>query len=67
MDEDELLSITEAGRILNRCAKTVRQYDRSGRLPTLRTRRGMRLFRMEDVKKLAQEIQQASLSKNKPA
>jgi DNA-binding transcriptional MerR regulator len=60
---DELLSVTEAGRILDRCAKTVREYDRSGRLPALRTRGGMRLFRVKDVQKLAQELQQESIKK----
>jgi DNA-binding transcriptional MerR regulator len=53
---NELVSVTEAGRILKRCARTIREYDRIGRLKALRTQGGMRLFRVADVQKLAAEI-----------
>jgi hypothetical protein len=61
--DDLLITVSEVGRILNRCAKTVREYDRSGRLRALRTRRGVRLFRVIDVERFAQELQQESRTK----
>ncbi len=57
---NELVSVSEAGRILKRCAKTIREYHRIGKLKALQTQRGMRLFRVADVQKLADEIQEES-------
>jgi DNA-binding transcriptional MerR regulator len=50
---DELLMATGAAKILNRSAEAVRFYERTGRLPAIRTADGTRLFRVQDVEALA--------------
>jgi excisionase family DNA binding protein len=46
----ELLSISEAARLLNVCVVTLRRWDRRGKLvPAVRLRRGVRLYRREDI------------------
>lgn len=52
---DQLLSVADASRILNVVPATVRAMERAGRLPALRTAGGIRLFRREDVERLAVE------------
>ncbi len=50
---DELMTPTEAAHILGLSADAVRSMSDSGRLPTLRTVSGRRLFRRGDVEELA--------------
>ncbi len=50
---DEYLSVADAARILDVVPATVRQMERSGRLPARRTAGGIRLFCREDVERLA--------------
>jgi excisionase family DNA binding protein len=46
----ELLSISEAARELDVCVVTLRRWDRRGKLvPAVRLRRGVRLYRKEDI------------------
>jgi excisionase family DNA binding protein len=52
---DDFLSPADAARLLGVVPATVRQMERDGRLPAQRTAGGMRLFRREDVERLAQE------------
>lgn len=52
---DGLLTPADAARILGVVPATVRQMAITGRLPSLRTESGMRLYRREDVEQLAQE------------
>jgi excisionase family DNA binding protein len=40
---------TEAARILEVSPETIRQWERLGRLPALKTSRGVRLFSRRDV------------------
>ncbi|MDP9357434.1 MAG: helix-turn-helix domain-containing protein [Chloroflexota bacterium] len=51
----QLLSAADAARLLGVVPATVRQMERSGRLPAERTAGGMRLFRRADVERLAAE------------
>ena len=44
-----------AARMLDRSENTIRQMSRSGRLPCIRLDHGMRLFRIEDVERIAKE------------
>lgn len=62
--ETNLLSVAEAGRILKRSAKTVREYHRIGKLEGMRTQYGMRLFRIGDVERLAEELREKDLGKS---
>ena len=51
----QLLSVADAARLPGVVPATVRHMERSGRLPAERTAGGMRLFRREDVERLAAE------------
>ena len=53
--EQYTITVSEAGRIINKSAETVRAYERAGRLPAIKTARGMRLFRESDVRALARQ------------
>jgi excisionase family DNA binding protein len=59
VDMQELLSVTDAARILDRSSDAVRLYERSGRLPAMRTVGGIRLFRREDVEALRRALTRA--------
>ncbi len=52
-DPDELMTPSDAARILGLSSDSVRSLSDSGRLATLRTVSGRRLFRRADVEKLA--------------
>jgi excisionase family DNA binding protein len=54
-DPDELMTPSEAARVLGLSPDSVRSFADTGRLPTLRTVSGRRLFRRGDVEKLAEE------------
>jgi excisionase family DNA binding protein len=54
-DPDELMTPSEAARVLGLSADSVRALSDSGRLPTLKTVSGRRLFRRRDVEKLASD------------
>jgi excisionase family DNA binding protein len=54
-DPDELMTPSDAARILGLSSDSVRVLSDSGRLATLRTVSGRRLFRRGDVEKLASE------------
>jgi DNA-binding transcriptional MerR regulator len=55
---EKLLMIGEAARAIGRSVETLRHYDRTGKLPAIKTSNGRRLFRETDVKKLASKIQE---------
>jgi len=52
----DLLTVSDAARVLNRSADTVRTYERQGKLPAQRTRGGLRLFKASDVERLANQL-----------
>jgi excisionase family DNA binding protein len=54
-DPDDLMTPSDAARILGLSADSVRVLSDSGRLPALRTVSGRRLFRRSDVDRLAAE------------
>ena len=47
----------DVARILDVSAETVRFWERIGRLPALKTERGIRIFNRDDVERLAHERQ----------
>lgn len=53
----ELLTTADAARMLNRSVDRVRDYEREGKLPAQKTRSGQRLFRIDDVERLADQLQ----------
>ena len=53
--EAELLTTGAVSRRLNISESTVRQYDRDGRLRSVRSSANQRLFRREDVEHLAED------------
>ena len=53
---DQLLTTSDAARVLNRSVDRVRDYEREGRLPAQKTRSGQRLFQARDVERLANEL-----------
>jgi excisionase family DNA binding protein len=52
---DPPLLTNEAARILDVTPETVRHWERVGRLPAIKTARGVRLFFRGDVERLARE------------
>ncbi len=59
MAEPEYMTVGVAARRLGVSEPTVRNWSRVGRLPALRTSFGYRLFRREDVDRLAREREKA--------
>jgi excisionase family DNA binding protein len=55
MTDTLLLGVTDAAYRLNCSAQRVRQLADEGVLPVMRMSRGQRIFRQEDVEKLARE------------
>lgn len=53
---DEILTTLDAARMLERSVDRVRDYEREGKLPALKTRSGQRLFKASDVARLAQQL-----------
>jgi excisionase family DNA binding protein len=49
---EEWLTISTAARILGVAESTVRQMERRGRLPAIRTETGVRLFRRGDCERI---------------
>jgi excisionase family DNA binding protein len=54
-DPDDLLTPSDAARVLGLSADSVRVLSDTGRLPSMRTISGRRLFRRSDVDRLALE------------
>lgn len=52
----QLLTVGEAAKLLDRSTDTVRAYADHGKLKSLRTQRGQRLFVMSDVQQFAKEL-----------
>jgi DNA-binding transcriptional MerR regulator len=46
----------ETARLLGRSVEMVRIYEKTGRLPAVRTGSGIRLFNVDDVEKLRDEL-----------
>jgi excisionase family DNA binding protein len=55
-DMDQLLTTSDAAKVLNRSVDRVRDYEREGKLPAQRTRSGQRLFKASDVDRLAKQL-----------
>jgi excisionase family DNA binding protein len=47
------MTVTEVARRLGRSTDSVKLYDKSGKLPALRTSTGLRLFARQDVEAFA--------------
>ena len=60
MEEPVFLLTSDVARALKRSVQSVRHYERSGRLPAQRTPDGTRLYRADDVRRLAQELAERS-------
>jgi excisionase family DNA binding protein len=52
----QLLTTSDAAKLLNRSVDRVRDYERDGKLPAQKTRSGQRLFKFSDVNRLAKEL-----------
>lgn len=50
---------SEAARIIGVSSETIRAWEHSGRLPALKTGRGVRLFNRADVEQLAHDRRMA--------
>lgn len=53
---EELLTTRDAAKQLDRSVERVRDYERTGKLPSQRTRSGQRLFKASDVDRLAKQL-----------
>jgi excisionase family DNA binding protein len=54
-DHQEFLTTGDVARALGKSADWVRELERQGRLPALKTRSGQRLFMAADVEVFAQQ------------
>ena len=59
---DDLLTPSDAARVLGLSADSVRVLSDNGRLPSMRTVSGRRLFRRSDVDRLAIQRAQTTLT-----
>jgi hypothetical protein len=56
-DHDEsLLTLSSAARLAKKSEATIRQAEKHGRLPALRTATGVRLFKPSDVRAFAERL-----------
>lgn len=58
-----LILASEAARILDVAAETVRYFERTGRLSAQRTSNGVRLFNRDEVARMAAERTAAKASR----
>ncbi len=56
--ELDLLTATDAGRLVDRSADTMRRWANEGRVRVIRSSDGTRLFRRADIMKLAATIRE---------
>ena len=66
-DPNDLMTPSDAARILGLSADSVRVLGDTGRLPALRTVSGRRLFRRGDVERLAADRARAAAAANRSA
>ena len=52
---EDFLTTLDVARRLNKSPETVRVYERLGKLPAVKTKSGMRLFREADVERFERE------------
>ena len=55
MTDEEFLTTLDASRIFKKSPETVRLWEKQGKLPAIRTPGGQRLFKRDDVERLARE------------
>lgn len=53
----KVLTTGETAHHLGRSAEQVRRYEKSGQIQAIRTLRGYRLFRSEDVERLKEQLE----------
>lgn len=58
--QPDFLTNGEAARALGVSISTLYNYERMGKIPALRTARGLRLYLLCDVEKLAEEMRNGS-------
>jgi excisionase family DNA binding protein len=49
MQETQFLTTNDAAKLAGRSVETIRLWNRTGRLPAIRTTSGQRLFQYDDV------------------
>lgn len=62
--EEDFVLVSEAARMPDRSAGTVRFYEATGRLPAIKTSNGTRIFRVKDVLALQNYLYKATQKKN---
>ena len=55
--DGEFVLTAEASRILHKSSETVRAWERRGILKAIKTSRGVRLFRRDEIERVAREQQ----------
>jgi excisionase family DNA binding protein len=58
MQQERLLTTTDAARRIGVSSETIRLWENSGKLPATRTHSGTRLFKLEDVERAATTYRQ---------
>lgn len=51
-----LATVSEAARVFQKSEQTIRNWERSGKLPGFRAGNGFRLFFREDIEKLRKQM-----------
>jgi DNA-binding transcriptional MerR regulator len=55
---EDILTIGDVAREFDRCVETLREWDRSGKFPAMRTPMGIRIYRRADVDRLKAELRE---------
>jgi excisionase family DNA binding protein len=58
MQQDQLLTTTDAARLIGVSSETIRVWEGVGKLPAMRTQSGTRLFKRDDVERVAATYRQ---------
>ena len=55
----DIMTVSEAARVLERSSQTIRDWADAGVLPVMRTSTGQRIFRRVDVERVREEREHA--------
>ena len=54
---ENVLTVNDAAKVLERSGESVRVYERQGKLPAIRTAGGVRLFKQADVESFKRKLE----------
>ena len=61
-ESDHLLTVSAVAGILRKSPDVIKRYEKSGKLHSIKTESGMRLFRRADILQFAHSLQQKKIN-----